>query len=496
VVINTQPVTPAAPVVGTITQPTCAVATGSVVLSGLPSGSWTINPGNIAGTGTSYTISGLSAGTYNYTVNNGQCTSLASANVVINTQPVTPVAPVVGTITQPTCALATGSVVLSGLPSGNWTINPGNIAGTGTSYTISGLAAGTYNYTVNNGQCTSLASADVVINTQPVTPVAPVVGTITQPTCALATGGVVLSGLPSGSWTINPGNITGTGTSYTISGLAAGTYNYTVNNGQCTSLASANVVINTQPVTPTAPVLGTITQPNCVVATGSIVLSGLPSGSWTINPGNITGTGTSYTISGLAAGTYNYTVNNGQCTSLASADVVISTQPVTPTVNLGSDVTICADQSVTLDAGNPGSGFLWSPGGQTTQVVTIDSLGLGMGAHTIIVTVTAPNTCSASDTVVVTIDPCTDITENSKDIVLSIVPNPSNGLFFINVSGMEGPTELKIFSVSGQLVYAEMLDGIDLTNKSINLEAFPTGMYFARILNNKTLYTQKIIIEK
>jgi len=46
------------------------------------------------------------------------------------------------------------------------------------------------------------------------------------------------------------------------------------------------------------------------------------------------------------------------------------------------------------------------------------------------------------------------------------------------------------------LVYAEMLDGIDLTNKSINLEAFPTGMYFARILNNKTLYTQKIIIEK
>ncbi|HEX2975345.1 MAG TPA: hypothetical protein VHO68_05370, partial [Bacteroidales bacterium] len=53
--------------------------------------------------------------------------------------------------------------------------------------------------------CTSLASGDVVINAQPVTPSAPTVGAITQPTCATATGSVVLSGLPSGSWTINPG---------------------------------------------------------------------------------------------------------------------------------------------------------------------------------------------------------------------------------------------------------------------------------------------------
>lgn len=74
-----------------------------------------------------------------------------------------PSAPTVSTITQPTCTLATGSVILSGLPAGNWTINPGGIAGTGTTSTISGLAAGTYNFTVSNGTCTSSATA-VVIN--------------------------------------------------------------------------------------------------------------------------------------------------------------------------------------------------------------------------------------------------------------------------------------------------------------------------------------------
>ena len=62
---------------------------------------------------------------------------------------------------------------------------------------------------------------------------------------------MVLGGLPSsGTWTLTrtPGGITttGTGTSTTISGLATGTYTYTVTDGTttCTSLASANVIID------------------------------------------------------------------------------------------------------------------------------------------------------------------------------------------------------------------------------------------------------------
>ena len=254
-----------APSVGTITQPTCAVATGSVVLNSLPStGTWTLtrSPGAVTstGTGTSTTITGLAAGTYTYTVTNAAgCTSSASGNVVINTQPATPSAPSVGTITQTTCAVATGSVVINGLPStGTWTLtrSPGTITstGTGTSSTITGLAAGTYTYTVTNAAgCTSSASANVVINTQPATPSAPSVGTITQPVCETPTGSVVLNGLPStGTWTLtrNPGAVTstGTGTSTTVSSLAANTYTFTVTNAAgCTSAASANVVINASP---------------------------------------------------------------------------------------------------------------------------------------------------------------------------------------------------------------------------------------------------------
>ena len=90
---------PSAPLIGTILQPTCTTSTGSVQLNGLPSGgSWTLTrtPGGTttSGAGTSTTISGLSSGTYSFTVTYpALCTSLASANALINTQPSTPAAP-------------------------------------------------------------------------------------------------------------------------------------------------------------------------------------------------------------------------------------------------------------------------------------------------------------------------------------------------------------------------------------------------------------------
>ena len=87
-----------------------------------------------------------------------------------------------------------------------------------------------------------------------------------------------------------------------------------------TSNCSVIVTINAMP---TAPIVGTITQPDCMTPTGSVVLSGLPAGNWTINPGGITGNTSSVTITGLAANTHNFTVTLGTCTSTPSANVVI-----------------------------------------------------------------------------------------------------------------------------------------------------------------------------
>ncbi|MDP3393497.1 MAG: gliding motility-associated C-terminal domain-containing protein, partial [Sediminibacterium sp.] len=278
----------------------------------------------------------------------------------------------------------------------------------GATTTINNLLAGTYNYTVTNADgCTSLASANVLINTQPPTPTAPIVGAITQPTCTVATGSVQLSGLPLGNWTINPGAINGTGTSTTINNLVAGTYNYTVTNADgCTSLASANVLINTQPPTPTAPIVGAITQPTCTVATGSVQLSGLPLGNWTINPGAITGSGATTTINNLLAGTYNYTVTNSDgCTSLASANVLINTQPATPIADAGISKEICINSSALIGTtAKVGNTYLWSsmPSGFISDLATQFVSPIVTTAYTVVETVIATG-CFSSSTIIIAV---------------------------------------------------------------------------------------------
>jgi gliding motility-associated-like protein len=166
---------PSAPVPGTITPPTCNSSSGSVVLNGLPgTGTWLLTryPGTAttSGTGTSTTISNLPGGIYNFTVTNeAGCLSVMSANVIIPSQTGAPTPPLIGTITQPTLELQTGSVILYGLPaSGSWTLSliPGNIifTGTGPTHTVTGLLPGIYSFIVANaGGCTSELSASFEI---------------------------------------------------------------------------------------------------------------------------------------------------------------------------------------------------------------------------------------------------------------------------------------------------------------------------------------------
>ncbi|WP_339921487.1 T9SS sorting signal type C domain-containing protein, partial [uncultured Flavobacterium sp.] len=98
---------------------------------------------------------------------------------------------------------------------------------------------------------------------------------------------------------------------------------YYATNG-CGTKNSNQVTLKVEDVL-AAPTPGTKTQPNCVISTGSVELSGLPSGSWTINPGGLTGSGSTTTITGLVAGKYNFTVTNSTgCISGATGNVVIN----------------------------------------------------------------------------------------------------------------------------------------------------------------------------
>ena len=200
--------------------------------------------------------------------------------------------------------------------------NPVGVAGSGIPNTATAGSTSFYVATAANPTCRAATTFNILSNT------APIVGTITQPSCVTSTGSVVLSGLPTtGTWTINPGGITGTGASTTVTGLLAGaTYNFTVTSATCVSAPSANVVINAIPNPPTGATAGSnspVTEGNPINLTSSS--TGGTSQVWT-GPGFTSAAQNPIIASATVTMGGVYTViitSSGTCTAMATTSVTV-----------------------------------------------------------------------------------------------------------------------------------------------------------------------------
>ncbi|WP_268848192.1 T9SS sorting signal type C domain-containing protein [Flavobacterium aestivum] len=112
--------------------------------------------------------------------------------------------------------------------------------------------------------------------------------------------------------------------------LAANTYSgtMTIVNANCSTTQSVQVTVKPKP---TAPVPVAVTDPTCIVSTGSATLSGLPTSiTWLITQSGTASTtysniGATYLVSNLAPGTYTFTVEYaGSCVSPSSTSVVVN----------------------------------------------------------------------------------------------------------------------------------------------------------------------------
>ncbi len=168
-----------------------------------------------------------------------------------------------------------------------------------------------------------------------------------------------------------------------------------------------------------------------------------------------------------------------------------------PVVDLGGEYQVsCLYGEVILDAGNPGSEYLWSTG-DTTRTITVSTTGLAYDEQAFMVEVVNGDGCSAtaSTLVIFDFDACVGIDETFRNSNFRVFPNPSTGTFNIESMGVDGETLISVLNINGIEVYQET---VHLTaagsSHELNLTTLGKGLYFIRFTGQDVHHAGKIII--
>lgn len=394
-----------APIISAVTQTTCTSPTGSVVLDGLPaSGQWTItqNPdqSTINGTGTTYTITGLTQGvTYSWSVTNDiGCTSDNSTDVVMDAT--TSVSQPIIASTAATCTAPATHTISNYDNSNTYTFSPlGPTVGSGG--VISGGVNGeSYSVTAASGGCSSTASNLFTISDQFVMPSAPAV-TTTLADCS--TGGVsTISNYDATfAYSFSPmGPVVDA--SGVISGMVDET-NYTViaSSGSCSSASS--VTFQNEAKLPAPTINVSLDAIICKDDSASLTVSGADDYTWSPSNGLDVPVGSNVIASPSSTTTYAVTGTNANgCTDTKTVTVTILPIPnaiIQPSVSEGFDP---LDVTFT-NASTNGVDYSWDFGnGQTnaTNAVSISTTYTTPGEYQVVL-IADNNVCADTTEVLI-----------------------------------------------------------------------------------------------
>ncbi|MBC7654461.1 MAG: gliding motility-associated C-terminal domain-containing protein [Oligoflexus sp.] len=393
------------PSVSSITQPTCAVQTGTIYITAQPGVYYSID-------GTVYQnsnmFSGLLPGNYNLFVkkiSDNTCALSSAIPAVINAIPTPPVVPTAANVVQPTCGGPSGSIVITTQTGTEYSLN-------GTTYqvsnTFSGLTPGNYTMFVRNTAdtiCVISSESAIIINAIPTPPAVPTSLNVTQPTCGAPSGSISIITQSGVEYSLN-------GTTYqssnTFPGLAPNNYTLYVRNTAdniCVTPSSGAITINAIPTPPVVPTTDSVIQPTCATPSGSILITTQTGVEYSLN-------GTMYqssnTFSGLAPNNYTlYVRSTGDNTCLKSSATMttINAVPTPPVVATTASVVqpTCATPSGSISITTQ-TGVEYSLNGTTYQSSNTFS-GLALNNYTLYVRNIADNTCSIQSTASVTVNP-------------------------------------------------------------------------------------------
>jgi gliding motility-associated-like protein len=393
-----------------INQPTQLTAFGTPV-----GGTYTWSPSGTLDTSTGDVVNATPTTTTTYTVSytiGNNCSATASTTITVNAL----------TLSINSTTICSGSsTTLTATPSvsgGSYLWSPGGQNTQSITVSPNSNAIYTCVYTLN-GVASSPTIGTVTVNPTPSV-------TVNNPTICDGTSAVITAvGNPGGgSYSWSTGQSTA---SISVSPTTTTSYIVTYTLNGCTGTATSTVNVNPQPtVTVNSPTI-------CAGQNATLTASVSPSGGnllW--NNSQSTG---SISVSPTVTTTYSvmYTLNG--CVATGTGAVTVNT---IPSVSVSS-VTICNGESATINAAPSAAGgsYSWSPGGATTQSITVNPSITT--SYSVTYTLNGCSSQGASGSV--TVNPVAAISVNNTSIcagenaTLTATPSQPGGTFLWSPNG-------------------------------------------------------------
>lgn len=391
------------------------------------------------------------------------------------------------------------------------TLAPGSTSTVEVNFDSNDLLEGTYHgnvYIETNDPDVPMVDIPVTLNVGSGFPLA--VNVTADPSTVCQGESSQLDATPSGgsgsytySWTSDPAGFTSTDPNPVVTPDETTIYFVEVDDGESTVDGSVTVVVMTEPGQPDTPE-GAIdlcwgTFQTVYSTNGSI---GVDEYDWTIEPstaGTIESNGLTATVTWDEAFTGEAMISvagMNDCGTGPESDALTVNMHELPTVDLGPDVEVCANEIVTLDAGNPGATYLWSTG-ETTQTIQVDSTGVGLGSIEVSVEVTDDNSCTSSDAITIQFNDCTGISEIADQWSVDVFPNPSDGMFSLEINSLStAPVSITIYNTFGKEIYKEANVSVNNANYNLDLNNQPDGIYLLNIKGDGINMIKKVVIQR
>jgi gliding motility-associated-like protein len=355
---------PAIPQIST-SAPTCVAAGQSSISNFNNTHTYVFSPAGPT-VDASGNINNMIIGT-NYTViaREGGCDSNPSANFSNQAQTSAPATPLISTA-PPTCSSNGVSTITNYNAAFTYTFSPAGptVAANGT---VNNMNTGV-SYTVisNDGACNSATSSSFSISPALPVPAIPQIST-SAPTCVSAGVSTISNYDSANTYSFNPSgpSVSSTGE---ISGMNVGvSYTVTANNGSCNSGASNSFQNAPETQQPAAPQISVL-PPSCT-ENGMASISNFDVNlNYIFSPSGPT-FNTDGTISNMNTGiSYTATSNDGACNSDPSSFFSIQSQLTATPINLSSEIVVCRDSLLIINAGSGFASYLWNTGANTATI--------------------------------------------------------------------------------------------------------------------------------